>query len=193
MRQDTVRHCALLALLLLCALPDFGQSTGSAAASPCARDKAYSRLDFWLGDWLVVDSSGAVVGSASLDKILGGCAIQYRWRDPDGSETLELFYYVLAAKQWRQLLLSDSGRTMERTLVEESEKSNRVRFQGKAQRLNGSPYFDRSTITPLGPDEIHQVIERSLDGSDWRVAFDAHYKRRSRSSSGGTVDPAMLM
>jgi hypothetical protein len=148
------------------------------SSSPCVKDHAYTRLDFWLGNWDVVDDSGQIAGSAVIKKILGGCAIQYQWKDPDGSETLEIFYYVLARKQWRQVLISDGGRTMERTLTEEGVKPDTVRFEGKGVRMDGSAFMDRSTVTPVNGQEVHQLIERSLDGKTWQTGFDARYKRR---------------
>jgi hypothetical protein len=44
---------------------------------------------------------------------------------------------------------------------------------------DGSRYLDRTTLTPRGSGEVHQLIEVSLDGGrEWKTTFDARYIRR---------------
>ncbi len=147
--------------------------------SPCAEQKGYRRLDFWLGDWDVVDDSGAAVGTAEIKRILNGCAVQFLWKDPDGSETMELFYYVPALKWWRQVLISDGGRTQERNMPDAAGTSELLQFEGTFKTSAGHTAYNRSSVTRRSTDEVHQRIERSLDRKKWETTFEATYKRRS--------------
>ena len=172
----------LLVIGMFAALSCTPFASGAAAVSsgrnsPCMQDAAYRRLDFWLGEWNVVDASGATVGSAAITRVLGGCAVRYEWRDPDGSETLEIFYYVPSEKEWHQVLISDSGRTMERTSIETMSNLDSLRFEGTGKRRDGTSYTERSTVTNVNNRAVHQLIERSVGGGDWKVAFEGEYKR----------------
>ena len=151
--------------------------------SPCAEQKGYKRLDFWLGNWDVVDASGAVVGSADIKHILNGCAVQFLWKDPDGSETLELFYYVPALRSWRQVLVSDGGRTQERSMSDAAGTSEILQFEGIFTTSAGHTAYNRSSVIRRSADEVHQRIERSLDRKKWETTFEATYKRRTQPAS----------
>jgi len=61
----------LLVLGMCAALSCISFASGAAAVSngknsPCMQDAAYRRLDFWLGEWNVVDAWGATVGTPRL-------------------------------------------------------------------------------------------------------------------------------
>ena len=69
------------------------------------------------------------------------------------------------------------GPMKEKKLIEEL-KDGGVRFQGEIPHLNGGSHLDRTTLTPLTQDKVHQVIEISRDaGKTWEVVFDAEYRR----------------
>jgi hypothetical protein len=148
--------------------------------SVCQQDVAYRQLDFWVGRWDVFNTSdGSKAGTSELQKILQGCAIAEEWHEADGSgEIRELFYYQKAKKLWHQVWISDAGPTKERQLIE-TLKDRSVRFQGEVAQLDGGSHLDRSTVTPLPGDRIHQVIEISRDGGKtWQVTFDAEYRKQ---------------
>jgi hypothetical protein len=155
-------------------------------SSPCAEQKGYRRLNFWLGDWDAVDAAGAVIGTAQIKRILNGCAVQFTWKDLDGSETLELFYYVPAMKGWRQVLVSDGGRTQERSMPDAAGTSEMLRFEGAFKTSAGRTAYSRSSVTRRSADEVDQRIERSLDRKGWETTFQATYKRRSPPASSDT-------
>ena len=55
-----------------------------------------------------------------------------------------------------------------------------VRFQGELPLPDGRLILDRTTLTPMGPGEVRQVIETSRDGGGtWHAGFDARYRRHS--------------
>jgi hypothetical protein len=149
--------------------------------APCEADPAFHRLDFWVGEWDVVDpANGARLGTSVLKKILRGCAISVDWREADGSgEIQETFFYENARKTWRQVWISDAGPTKERRSVDDGPKGS-VRFLGEVLQLDGRSHLDRSTVTPLEHGRVRQVIEISRDGGlTWQPAFEGEYRPRS--------------
>jgi hypothetical protein len=155
----------------------------SAAApppAPCDSDPAFHRLDFWIGDWDVVEpATGERLGTSVLKKILRGCAISVDWHEADGSgEIQETFLYEKARKSWLQVWISDAGSTKQRRSIDDGTEGS-VRFLGEVLQLDGASHLDRSTVTPLKNGRVRQVIEISRDGgSTWRRAFEGEYRPR---------------
>lgn len=180
MLRDTAHN--IFCVMLLCsvlALPAQSAQPSTPALPPaCESEAAYHKLDFWLGDWEVVDSQdGSHAGTNRIEKILKGCAIIENWHDVEGYEGKSLFYYQRATKQWKQVWVTDVGPMKEKRLVEEL-KDGGVRFQGEIPHPDGTSHLDRTTLTPLPGGRVRQLIEISRDhGKTWEVTFDAEYRR----------------
>jgi hypothetical protein len=169
----------MIAIVLAAAI-----ATASPSPPPaCAATPAFHALDFWIGRWRVT-SGGAFAGSDVVRAVQGGCAVEEDWTDADGSHGQSLFYYNWFADTWRQVWVTDRatyrGGLKEKQLVARYPDGG-VRFQGLLPGAPGSRLvLDRTTLTPLGPDRVRQVIETSVDGgTNWRVGFDAIYSRDS--------------
>ena len=53
------------------------------------------------------------------------------------------------------------------------------RIQGELPLPDGRLVLDRTTLTPIRPGEVRQLIETSRDGgTTWRGGFDARYRKR---------------
>src|SRR5579871_1138719 len=88
--------------------PTTPPATSPAAPPTCTGDSAYHVLDFWIGHWTVVDSSGARLGTNAIERVLGGCAITESWKE-DGGEGRSLFYYVPTQRRWKQVWVTASA------------------------------------------------------------------------------------
>jgi len=174
-------HFPAVVCLLSLSLCAAGQTAAPAPAHPCEGDPAYHKLDFWVGHWDVFDNhDGSKGGTDAVEKILEGCAVTEDWHElsPDGADGKSLFYYQKATGQWKQVWVTAVGPMKEKQLVEEF-KDGGVRFQGEIPHLKGGSHLDRTTLTPLGRDRVHQVIEISRDGGKtWETVFDAEYRRQ---------------
>ena len=149
-----------------------------AAAGPPDRDPAFHRLDFWLGDWEVVEAkTGAKAGTNHIEKILRGCAVLENWTEADGSgEGKSLFYYNPATGAWKQVWVTDAGFAKEKQLVPADLPAGAVRFQGEVALPGSGTVLDRTTLTPLADGRVRQLIEISRDrGATWQTNFDAYY------------------
>ena len=151
------------------------------AEAACDRP-AYHQLDFWIGDWNVVNASGEAVGANRIESILKGCAIQESWTEPSGEEGKSLFYYSPGQSRWKQVWVTDSatalGGTKEKRALPVA--GGGMRFQGELVDRDRI-ILDRTTLTPLADGRVRQVIETSTDGGTiWTVQFDALYERKRR-------------
>lgn len=169
---------ALVLLLLLAG----GLVSPLRAQSPggCAADSAYAALNFWVGDWTVY-TGDQVVGTNRITRILEGCAVIEEWRDADGGEGRSLFYIDTATGQLKQVWVTDDARrvggTKEKHLIARLPDGG-LRFQGELRLPDGRTLLDRTTLTPITPTEVRQLIEVSRDGgTTWHAGFDARYRR----------------
>ncbi len=146
---------------------------------PCKYDSAYQTLNFWVGNWDVYDSSGNLVGTNKIEKILNDCAIVENWKS-EGGEGKSLFYFNSSTKEWKQVWVTDKatnlGGQKEKKLVNKLEDGTLV-FQGEYLYKNFH-ILDRTFLTPLKDGRVKQVIEWSKDnGENWKKNFEAFYVR----------------
>ncbi len=149
---------------------------------PCEQDSLYRKLDFWVGEWDVVNEKGEKVGVNRIEKILDGCALMEHWRGSEGGEGKSLFYYNKASSDWKQVWITQNasvvGGLKEKHLIAEFSNGG-VRFQGEVRTPKGTTILDRTTLTPLQSGQVRQVIEISRDGgTTWIINFDALYTRK---------------
>lgn len=150
-----------------------------AHAQDCRLSPRMHALDFWLGQWDVLQE-GKLVGRNTVESTLDGCAVLEHWRDVQGGEGTSLFYYDQRSDVWKQVWITDraleAGGTKEKVEQKEYTSAGRIRFQG----------MDRTTLDWLQDGTVRQLIERPIDGGKtWRTTFDAIYQR-SPSQSAAT-------
>lgn len=169
---------ASLVIALACAS---AAAAGPPATSGCDANPEFHLLDFWIGDWDVFVGD-VNVGEDRVEKILDGCAVVEDWTAARGGRGHSLFYYAPGAGTWKQVWVTQNalgpGGLKEKELVERLPDGG-LRFQGEVPNDQGGGYLDRTTLTPVGPDEVHQLIETSINGGfAWKATFDARYVRR---------------
>jgi hypothetical protein len=162
----------LISVLLVFLGPAFAQESPA-----CSDDANYQALDFWLGEWRVVDQAGEYQGDNRIESILGGCAVLEHWTGAGGSPGKSLFYVI--GDQWRQVWVTPyaqvPGGIKEKREVLRLEDGG-IRFQGEITTAKGESYLDRTTLRPLDQGRVHQLIEISTDdGLNWKASFDAVY------------------
>lgn len=162
-------------------------SVPSALAAPpsCATDSSYQRLAFWVGDWEVVDSTGAHYATQRVRAVLDQCAITAEWASGGGNKGLNLSAFDQRIGEWRQVYVSNqvpapSGVAMRRS--DRSYTGPGIRFIALADPTDGSERRSRITIVPLSPDRVMQLFEDSQDGGKtWFVQFKAEHRRVAMS------------
>jgi hypothetical protein len=144
-------------------------------APPSCEDKAeYTKLDFWVGNW-VVTSKGERVGESRIEKIAGGCAVQEHWTSASGGQGTSLNFYNPDTRKWQQHWVSDRGQISE--FIGEP-KDGGMKLEGYSVLPDGSRVRRRMTLLPV-PIGVRQISEYSDDnGKTWKVAFDFLYTEK---------------
>ncbi len=145
-------------------------------ARPCAYKPESRQFDFWKGEWDVKNPQGALVGTSSVQLILGDCVIFENWTGRGGAIGKSFNIYNTAKGKWQQTWVDNSGSVLE---LFGDFKDNQMRLQGESLAPDGNKLSNRLTFFNQGPDQVRQLWEQSSDGGKtWTVAFDGTYTRR---------------
>jgi hypothetical protein len=152
----------------------------SAAESPpgesCATAQQHE-FDFVIGNWLVRDSSGQAIGTATVAKGYGGCVLIETWLGVGSAgESLGVIGYLPASRRWHRDFLDPGGVVL----------SIEGRMEGAAMVMTGKDYpaegvrMHRVSWTPMRDGAVEERWQTSTDaGSSWQVKFYGVFQRIS--------------
>ncbi|HEY1708858.1 MAG TPA: hypothetical protein VGG10_11390 [Rhizomicrobium sp.] len=160
----------------------FGNPLPTPAGKPCRTQTMGRALDFWVGDWNVVDAKdGSAAGTNRVEQVLDGCAVIENWHGVTaGDDGKSLFSYDARRQTWDQVWVtqdtSRAGGLKHKSLLD--ARDGVVRFQGIVATPKG-PLIDRTSLAALRDGRVRQTIEWSKDnGKTWQTVFDAYYIRK---------------
>jgi hypothetical protein len=152
----------------------------TAVASPCSADSNYQRLAFWVGNWDVVDSTGAHYATQRVRAVLDDCAITAEWTGRAGNKGLGLSAFDMRTGEWRQVYVSNQVPSPSGVTVRKSDQSYSgpgVRFIQLVDPAAGILARSRVTIMPLDDHRAMQLFEDSSDGGKtWHTQFKAEHR-----------------
>lgn len=82
--------------------------TAQTSTCACCKEQ-HKHFDFWIGEWIVKDSTGTVVGENRITKIEGNCVVQEQWTGTSGTTGTSMNYFDLSDDTWNQLWLDNGG------------------------------------------------------------------------------------
>ncbi|MDX1643243.1 MAG: hypothetical protein R3244_02675 [Thermoanaerobaculia bacterium] len=142
-------------------------------ASPCGEADPYGALDFWVGEWRVVNAEGATVGTNRIEKRQAGCLIEENWSSAGGGTGQSMNYYDPAAGLWKQHWVDGRGTVVH---YAGTVTDGVLVYEGQHIRADGTVTMARVRLEPIEEGRLHHLIEHSPDGGDtWTNYFDATY------------------
>ena len=160
----------------LCTMAAVQAQPQGAASSPCRATEVSRNLDFWVGDWDVYVGKD-LAGRDTVERVLDGCAVTERWDGGGGDRGMSLFAFDARKDLWTQNWVTNNsalpGGIKLKVLRARSPTS--TTFQGEIEGKSGAIYYDRTILTALPGGRVHQEIQLSRDGVNWRTGFDAIY------------------
>ncbi len=164
-----------LAAAVLLALPACAQ-TPAASASACT-DPAYRQFDFWLGEWIVSDSTGADAGVNVVSREEGGCLIVERWTAKSGNTGQSYNFYDPATMQWRQVWVSKDN-VIDYAGGLNAKGEMELRGQIRYRDGRSAPFLGVWTKLPGGSLRQH-FEEFDPETKAWTDWFTGTYRRKS--------------
>lgn len=136
-------------------------------------DDPHRQLDFWVGDWTVVNPKGEQVGANHITRLENGFVILEEWTSAAGGSGRSLNYFDPADKKWKQVWVDARGGVVR---YEGTFKDGAMNFTGVYILPDGRTEIARATLTPQPDGKVRQFIEHSKDeGQTWYTYFDGTY------------------
>ena len=145
---------------------------------PCRQQPEHRQLDFWVGDWRVVNGS-TLLGANRVELVNGDCTVQENWTSAGaGGGGKSWSFYDTSIRKWRQLFIFDTGVIWEYT---GELRDGAMHFERSIPATPNAPAaVQRMTFFPIARDSVRQLIQSSTDGGKtWTVGFDGMYVRAS--------------
>ena len=154
------------------------------SAFPCKYVSEHRQFDFWVGEWVVQDPKGQVVGKNEVKLILDECVLFENWTGSLGGQGKSLNFYNSTTNKWCQTWVDDKGGILE---LSGEYKDGVMKLVGENNQ--GAKVLTHLTFTKISSDRVHQVWEQSTDnGNTWVTLFDGMYIRRTDSASNASQD-----
>ncbi len=148
--------------------------------TPCTRGEAaapYRQMDFWLGDWKVVDKAGNAVGTSHVERILAGCALLETTRGEGGREGKSLVTWNPGQRRWELDRADEDGVPIFFTGGFD-QGNGELQLRADAATRKGAPLKWRVTFSKQPDGHVRQLAETSKDsGRTWTVQFDFTYSK----------------
>jgi len=163
-----MKHILLIPIILTVAVQLTAQ---------CSTPK-HRELDFLVGNWLVRDRSGRVLGVDSVSKDHGGCSLIELWREAGGGkEGLGVIGYRPEKGAWHQDLMIHIGFVLS---VDGGMDGASMVMTGKEYPGRGVTRMHRLRWTPTSDGSVEQLWQTSIDdGRSWQVHFEGIFQRIS--------------
>lgn len=160
-------------LLLFCLLTGSAWSQADTLQCACCTS-AHDAFDFWIGEWVVRDSTGQEVGTNSLVKLEKNCLLREQWKSALGGTGTSYNYYDPADSTWNQLWLDDSGTILK--LKGQLEEGKMCLYSDWQKGQQVARYRNRITWEPLPDGSVMQTWDILGEGDTVLfLAFKGQY------------------
>jgi len=154
-------------------------------AQPCVDTKENRQLDFWLGEWDVSTTQGAVpAGTSKIELILEQCVVQENWKSLNSPYSGKSYnIYDAALKRWEQYWVDNVGGNI--FFHGELSKDGVMDYWTDDIPQSSGPALRRHLqFIPLDANKVRQFSRGSTDGGKtWNVEYDFTYVRKGKSGS----------
>jgi hypothetical protein len=171
-------HRASPLLLALLTAASLGAQAAPAGPTPPPCQRAnYRQLDFWLGEWRVLNPAGTVVGHNTIASAEGGCLVTERWRSAGGSDGQSMNFFNPSTGTWHQVWVDNSGGAL---MFVGTPETDAMVYRGETGR-GATAQRHRMTLRRQADGTVRQLWETwpVSDTTDAArtVSFDGTYHR----------------
>ena len=135
------------------------------------------QFDFWLGEWVVKNDQGQVVGENSISKIEDNCILVEQWKGAKGTTGTSHNYYDSSDQTWNQLWIDNKGNILKLKghLIDKKMVLKSERLENK----EGQPFFNQITWSAEADGSVLQLWEiLDAKGQVLNTAFKGHYFKK---------------
>jgi len=147
------------------------------AQTPCnCCEETHRQFDFWIGDWVVKDTTGTVVGKNFITKIEDDCVLKEQWTGASGTTGTSMNYFDKADSTWNQLWLDNGGNNLK---LKGKLTMGKMVLKSDLVSTEDSNYYNQISWSKNQDGTVTQLWE-VFDESDklLRTLFKGIYHRR---------------
>lgn len=141
---------ALIGFLLIAIVPLHAQDNCACC------DEFHQQFDFWVGDWLVVDSLGNKLGENLVSSIEDGCIINEHWKGEKGGSGSSFNYFDTTDSTWNQLWVANNGNVLK---LKGHFRSGKMILKSEVIQTERGSYYNQITWTPHADGTVSQLWE----------------------------------
>ena len=153
----------------------------ASGAGPACSGAHYRQLDYWIGDWDVVESEapqGEAVARARIEPIAAGCALHELYQQSDGLIGDSILAYDAVRGQWQQTWVTNRGSFM---VIAGSLEQGALVLEGDVHTGDGRTIRQRIAWQKRGEDVREWALMSKDGGKTWSPAFDVVFRRHAGS------------
>jgi ketosteroid isomerase-like protein len=145
---------------------------------PCCTE-AHRQFDFWLGDWVVTDTLGNMLGENQIKNLEDGCILAEHWTGAKGGTGSSYNYFDKSDSSWNQLWVDNSGSILK---LKGYFESGRMVLKSNLQKGNRAKcYYNQISWTPNEDGTVTQVWQIfNKDHSLLQTVFSGIYIRKKQ-------------
>ncbi len=142
----------------------------------CCSDE-HNAFDFWVGEWMVINTDGSEAGSSIISEVEDGCVIKENWTSAQQDYTGTSYnFYNAALKRWEQLWIDNQGQHLK--LHGQKVDNQMILKSDEFEGQNGEILQNRITWTSNEDGTVRQLWEVLQDGKASKTLFDGLYKEK---------------
>jgi hypothetical protein len=169
-----------------------GQAQAPAQPPPCAGPE-FRTLDFWVGDWIAMDTEGRRIGTNHITRDeYGQCVITEHFKLDDGSMTgLSVSMYRPEIGQWRQTWVDSQGSHFDFFGGPVRKADHTFFFENK--RTSEKQKAQRMIFQDVAPDSFTWRWQSRPDPNvPWADAWVIKYKRSQAAGGSPRNTPVCI-
>ena len=162
-------------LVLLCILI---QAIPLGAQNDCACcTEAHRQFDFWVGEWMVLDTLGNKLGLNEIKKQQAGCMLTENWQGAQGGSGSSINYYDKSDSTWNQVWIDNTGNVLK---LKGGLQNGKMVLRSELQKGTRVDWFyNQISWTPNENGTVSQLWEiYDKKGNLLQTAFLGIYQRR---------------
>ena len=165
----------IILLLVLLRASAIGQTPFDFGPSPCLSAPGFNQLDFWIGNWIVYNTSNTAIGMDTVHSVLDDCVIEEKWVRNNGSRGKSYNTYNPATRLWQKAWVDNRGNSY--YFIGEY-KNNQLVFQGKGRHKEKAAIFELTYFNRLADNSVRKVWQVSTDnGKSWAMIEDHTFRK----------------
>lgn len=146
---------------------------------PCAYTAENRQFDYWLGEWTVATTQGAVpAGNSKIELILEDCVVLENWKSLNSMYSGKSYnIYNQSLKRWEQYWVDNVGGNI---FFHGGLKEGVMDyFTDDIPQPDGTNLRRHLQFFKLGPDQVRQFSQGSTDGGKtWHPEYDFTYTKK---------------